>query len=91
MITLLDGPAAGEVFETLRHPKLIRITQNGITFRALDGFGDEPEETELIYIYQRGTDSTYRFTDPQPKDHQVRLTQCWRGWAERQQSTPQLS
>ncbi len=88
--TFLDGPAAGEVLHLARAPRFLRITQNGPCFRALDGAGDEPEETELIYVYQiegrptecrrRACQSSYHFFPEQPTDSRIRLTHAWRGW-----------
>ena len=87
-ILFVDGPSEGICFNHERDPLFLRITQNGITFRCLAGFGDEPEETELIYVYRRcnranGT-SNYAFINPQPFDPMIRETHSWRGWAERQ-------
>jgi hypothetical protein len=98
MTTFIDGPAKGEVLHLKRAPKFLRVTQNGLVFDGLDQLGDEPEETELIYVYQicepvagmitttRGVFpiARYRHVQPQPEDHQVRLTHCWRAWTEKQ-------
>ena len=98
MTTFLDGPAQGEALQLKRTPVYLRVVQNGPVFDALDQLGDEPEETELIYVYQitgpvqawtltpqgRIPVATYRHVQPQPHDQQVRLTHCWRAWTERQ-------
>jgi hypothetical protein len=92
--TFLDGPAAGEPLPLTRAPKLLRVTQNGPCFRSLEHINAEPEETELIYVYQittpatenhnRANHSIYRYLQPQPADGLIRLTHAWRGWVGRQ-------
>lgn len=87
----LDGPAVGEILRITRAPGFLRVTQNGPCFRALDNPGDEPEETELIYVYENtgritrdpvlANRTTYRFLPIQPKDNRIRLTHAWRAWA----------
>ena len=94
MPTFLDGPAIGEILPLTRAPRFLRVTQNGPCFRTLENFTDEPEETELIYVYQiigRPTEDrhiaaqvSYTFLHPQPKDSRIRLTWAWRGWTQEQ-------
>ena len=86
MSHILDGPAAGVRLTLTRTPKLLRITQNGPCFRALDQLNDDTEPTELIYVYQRTgprlpvTTATYQLLTPQPFDNQIRETEDWREW-----------
>ena len=92
--TFIGGPATGEPLTLTRAPRFLRICQNGPCFRVLDQPGHEPDETELIYVYQlsgRPTESprkaaraTYHFLSAQPKDNQIRLTWAWRGWSSAQ-------
>ena len=92
----IGGPAAGEPLTLTRAPRFLRVTQHGPCFRVLDTYAAEPEETELIYVYQLGgrpTESprkaalaTYHFLATQPKDNQIRLTWAWRGWSIAQSS-----
>lgn len=98
MTTFLDGPAQGETLQLKRSPRFLRVTQNGPVFDALDQLDDEPEETEIIYVYEiveppRGYVTTttgiypiaqYRFITPPPGDGLVRRTHAWRGWTTRQ-------
>jgi hypothetical protein len=97
MTTFIDGPARGEALPLKRSPRLLRVTQNGPVFDALDQLEDEPAETELIYVYvlaapvQAWVTTTagrfpvaeYRFIDPPPGDGLVRQTHAWRGWTTR--------
>ena len=97
MTTFLDGPAQGEILHLKRAPRFLRVTQNGPVFDALDQLEDEPEETELIYVYEitgpvTGIVTTttgtfpiaqYRFITPPPGDGLVRRTHAWRGWTTR--------
>ncbi len=97
MTSFIDGPAAGESLPLKRTPRLLRVTQNGPIFDALDQLEDEPDETELIYVYQlvaapqgwvttatgRYPIAEYRFIDPPPGDGLVRRTHAWRGWTTR--------
>lgn len=87
MTTFQDGPAQGEKLTLSRTPRLLRVTQNGPCFRALADLADEPEETELIYVYILAETSrsaaTYQLFTPQPPDGLIRLTHSWRGWANR--------
>ncbi len=92
--TFVGGPATGEPFVLTRAPRFLRVTQNGPCFRVLDQPGDEPEETELIYVYRlsgrvtecprKAARSTYQFLTEQPKDGRVRTTWAWRGWSQEQ-------
>jgi hypothetical protein len=98
MTTFIDGPAKGEVLYLKRAPRFLRVTQNGITFDGLDQLADEPQETELIHVYQitgpiagivtttRGVFpvAQYRFFQPPPPDSHVRQNHAWRGWTTRQ-------
>lgn len=104
MTSFLDGPAQGETLPLTRTPRLLRVTQNGPVFDALDQLADEPAETELIYVYElveppsvwvttangRHPVAQYRFITPPPGDGLVRLTHAWRGWTTRyHQANPQ--
>lgn len=87
MIPTFDGPAAGEHLPIERAPRYLRVTQNGITFRALDQLDDEPEETEIIYVYHltgsRSGIPRYTYLPNQPADPLVRKDYEWRGWVTR--------
>lgn len=86
----IDGPAVGEILPITRAPRFLRVTQNGPCFRALDQPGHEPEETELIYVYQlqgkpsekpaRANPPVYQYLPSQPMEKQIRRTPSWRGW-----------
>ncbi len=94
MPTFVLGPAQGENLEISRAPRFLRITQNGPCFRALDQPGHEPEETELIYVYQlqgRATEdpaiaaaAIYHYLPVQPTDKIIRRTPSWCGWTKQQ-------
>lgn len=89
MSPFLDGPAAGEPITLTRTPRHLRVTQNGPCFRALDQLRDEPEPTELIYVYQRTSPrfpvaaATYQILTIQPLDEETRETEDWRNWTAR--------
>lgn len=97
MTTFIDGPAKGQVLQLKRAPIFLRVVQNGCSFDGLDQIGDEPEETEIIYVYQimerpaghvstaKGTYpiARYRLFDPQPLDSQIRQDHAWKGWTQR--------
>ena len=94
MPTFVLGPAQGEILEIERAPRFIRVCQNGPCFRVLDQPGHEPEETELIYVYQlegRTTEepdlaaaATYHYLPEQPADRTARSTPAWCGWTKQQ-------
>ena len=97
MITFADGPAFGITLVLDRAPLFLRVTQNGITFRGLANESDEPEPTEIIYVYLRvpgtrcktATDqgirltACYQYFQPQPKEKLIFHNHSWRGWANR--------
>ena len=90
MTTFLDGPAKGEVLRLKAAPLFLRVVQNGPCFDALDMPGDEPEPTELVYVYLRTggtfTTATYQLLDRQPTDDEARNIALWQAWALRVQA-----
>lgn len=52
MIRFLDGPASGQCLTLGRAPFLLRVTQDGRTFDALDQVGDEPRAEERLHAYK---------------------------------------
>lgn len=51
MTTFHNGPAAGQVMDLGRAPFLLRVTQDGRRFDALDQPDDEPEPGERLHAY----------------------------------------
>lgn len=53
MLTMIDGPAAGQGFNCTRSPVLLRVVhdQKRDRWDALDQLGDAPTADELIYVY----------------------------------------
>lgn len=93
MITLLDGPEAGITLSVTRTPRFLRIIHNGAHIAALDELDQQPEETEIIYIYQRigplpaaaqCPAADYQFYHSQPPDRRARHPYGWESWVREQ-------
>jgi len=93
MIHLIDGPEAGITLPVTRAPRFLRIVHNGAHIAALDQLDQEPEETEIIYIYQRlgplpadkqNPTAEYRFYPVQPPDRRARHPYGWEAWVKEQ-------
>jgi hypothetical protein len=94
--TLLDGPESGEEFEIERAPLFLRITHNGTQSQALDKECQEPNPTDIVYIYLREgsqrqarteNSANYHLHTEYPKDCFVMENHSWRGWVSRQPET----
>lgn len=51
MTRFQDGPAAAQTLTLKRSPFLLRVTQDGQSFDALDRLEDEPFDQEKIFAY----------------------------------------
>jgi len=57
------GPANDRILNLQRSPKLLRVTQEGDNFDALDQPEDEPRPTEKIWLYERVGEPSFAFVD----------------------------
>ena len=97
MITLIDGPEAGITLHITRPARFLRIVHNGGHVAALDQLDQQPEETELVFVYQRigplpadkqNPTADYRFHTPQPPDRRARHPYGWEAWVREQLLEP---
>ncbi len=51
MISFRNGPASGQILTLHRAPFLLRVTQEGKSFDALDQLEDEPRAEEALHAY----------------------------------------
>lgn len=52
MTTFVDGPAKGQTLMLKRAPLLLRVTQEGDKWDALDQLEDQPRSTETLHAYE---------------------------------------
>ncbi len=90
--TFFGGPEDGFSQRIARVPKFIRIIHNGTQIAALDQLHQEPEETDIVYVYRRTTGkhrpgmvrASYTFQDPQPRMGRIAHPYGWPAWVKEQ-------